>query len=128
MCKRGYANINVAQQLDNIRVQKKERIYLTEDEMQRFLNVIDKPIIYAACATICFTGIRISELCGLKLADVKFGRNEITVVCGKGKKDRTIPMNPELKEILKEYKEEYRCEKSEYFFATKRSKKKVPSI
>lgn len=126
LCRRGYTNVNVAQQLDNIRVQKKERIYLTVEEMQRFLTSIDKPIIYAACATICFTGIRVSELCNLKLSDVRFERSEITVVCGKGKKDRTIPMNLELKGILKEYRDNYRCNKSEYFFATNRSKKLSP--
>ncbi len=103
LVKRGFTQINLADQLDNIHIQKKERIYLTIEEMKDFLSVIDKPVIHAACATICFTGLRISELCNLKLDDVNFERNEITVVCGKGKKDRIIPMNNEIRQITHQY-------------------------
>ena len=86
--------------------------------MKHFLSVIDKPVIYAACSTICFTGLRVSELCSLKLFDVNFDRNEITVVCGKGKKDRVIPMNPEIKQILAKYKKKFRNNNSDNFFST----------
>ena len=126
LCKRGYATENLPHQLDNIRVPKKERLYLTIDEMQSFLSVIDRPIIYAACATICLAGLRISELCNLQIHDVNFHRGEIMVVCGKGKKDRIVPMNGELRRILRRYKDQARCKKSEYFFATQRSKRLSP--
>lgn len=118
LVKRGYTQNNLAGQLDNIHVQKKERLYLTIDEMEQFLSVIDKPVIYAACSTICFTGLRVSELCSLKLEDVNFDRNEITVVCGKGKKDRVIPMNNEIRKILIKYKKKYRNKNSGNFFST----------
>lgn len=118
LVKRGFAQTNLASQLDSIHVQKKERLYLTIDEMKIFLSAIDKPVIYAACATICFTGLRVSELCNLKLDDVNFDRNEINVVCGKGKKDRVIPMNPEIRQILARYKKKYRNKQSDNFFST----------
>ena len=118
LVRRGYTNSNLAKQLDSIHIQKKERIWLTSDEMKHFLSVIDKPIIYAACATICYTGLRVSELCSLTIDDVNFNRNEIYVICGKGKKDRIIPMNEEIRKILKEYAECHRNKNSKNFFST----------
>jgi len=123
LVKRGYTQTNLASQLDNIHIQKKERLYLTIDEMKDFLSVIDKPVIFAACSTICFTGLRVSELCNLKLDDVNFDRNEINVVCGKGKKDRVIPMNNEISQILTNYKNQYRNKESDNFFSTANSGK-----
>lgn len=118
LVKRNYTQINLANQLDNIHIQKKERIYLTIDEMKQFLSVIDKPVIHAACATICFTGLRVSELCNLKFEDINFDRNEIYVICGKGKKDRVIPMNKEIRQILITYVTKYRNKESDNFFST----------
>ena len=112
---------NPTNQLENIHTEKKERIYLTEDEMQRFLNVIDLPLVYAACTTICYSGLRISELCNLKLTDVSFSRQEIHVICGKGKKDRLVPLNSELSNILTTYISHDRNPDSEYLFSSKQS-------
>ncbi len=124
LVKRGYAQQNLAAQLDNIHVQQKERLYLTTSEMKRFLAAIDKPVIYAACATMCFAGLRVSEVCALKIGDVSFERNEISIVCGKGKKDRTIPINDELRTILVEYLREYRNtdKNTDNFFSTSSGK------
>lgn len=113
-----YATDNPSLQLEDIHVEKKERIYLTETEMKQFLDVIDRPIIYAACSTICYSGLRISELCQMKLTDVNFTRNVIHVVCGKGKKDRIIPLNTELKQILENYINHDRNPNSKYLFSS----------
>lgn len=122
----GYTTENPTLWLEDIRVEKKERIYLTITEMQHFLEAIDHPLIYTACATICQSGLRISELCHLKLNDVNFLRKEIHVVCGKGKKDRTISINNELEQILTDYLKHYRDSDSDYFFATKKTGKLSP--
>lgn len=108
-------------QLENIHIEKKERIYLTEEEIQRFLSAITHPIVYASCATICYSGLRISELCNLKLTDVSFSRQEIHVICGKGKKDRIVPLNSELSNILTTYISHDRNPDSEYLFSSKQS-------
>lgn len=113
-----YTTDNPSLQLEDIRVPKKERIYLTMAEMQQFLDVIDRPIIYAACSTICYSGLRISELCQMKLKDVNFTRDVIHVVCGKGKKDRIIPLNTELKQILENYINHDRNPNSKYLFSS----------
>ena len=121
LVRHNYTTENPSLQLEEIHVEKKERIYLTVPEMKQFLDVIDRPIIYAACATICYSGLRISELCQMKLKDVNFTRNVIHVVCGKGKKDRIIPLNTELKEILECYIAHVRNPKSKYLFSSANS-------
>ena len=123
LCKRGYSTDNPSLLLDEIHTPKKERVYLTIDEMQQFLSCIDHPTIYTACTTICFTGLRISELCQLQLEDVNFSRNQIFVQCGKGKKDRTIPIHPQLQPILMDYYNQHRAANSHLFFATPSSGK-----
>lgn len=57
----------------------------------------------AILATFLFTGVRKSELVNLKVSDVRFQERTLRVECGKGGKDRLIPMNTRLIEILKEY-------------------------
>ncbi len=54
----------------------------------------------------CFyaTGIRLSELTGLKEADVDF-RNDTIKVLGKRNKERLIPFGPKLGSLLREYVE-----------------------
>lgn len=126
LVRHNYTTENPSVQLEDIHVEKKERIYLTVAEMQQFLNVIDRPIIYAACSTICYSGLRISELCQMKLKDVNFTRNVIHVVCGKGKKDRIIPLNTELKQILENYIRYDRNPNSKYLFSSTTSGRLSP--
>jgi integrase/recombinase XerC len=53
------------------------------------------------------TGIRLSELTGLQLADVNINRQSIKVL-GKRKKERIIPLSPHLVEELVQYMDVYR--------------------
>lgn len=48
------------------------------------------------------SGMRLSELIGLKMGDVDFHRNSLRVL-GKRNKERIIPMHPETVDCLKEY-------------------------
>ena len=118
----GYCTQNVPRTMGKISVEKKEREYLTIEEMTRLLQSIDHPVIYAVVATISYAGLRISEVCGLKKADVDLQNMELFVHMGKGKKDRIIPISEELGKILLEYKEQSSYNKTEYFFATAHSK------
>ena len=52
---------------------------------------------------LIYTGIRIGELVPLKFRDVDLDQNIITVRKGKGKKQREIPISPELKASYQEY-------------------------
>lgn len=117
----GYCTKNVPRMLGKISVEKKEREYLTIEEMTRLLQCIDHPVVYAVVATILYAGLRISEVCSLKKEDIDLQNMELFVHLGKGKKDRILPISDELGKILSEYKEQSRYNKTEYFFTTPRS-------
>lgn len=71
---------------------------------------------YAIAAILLNTGLRVSELCDLKLSDVKNG--VITVRWGKGAKRREVPMNEQAKEALETWLKARQSD-SDYIFATK---------
>lgn len=64
---------------------------------------------YALLEMLYGTGIRVSELCGLKLMDVDFYNNTI-IVMGKGSKERYIPIHENIKITLLDYLEFGRVE------------------
>lgn len=63
------------------------------------------------------TGIRASELLGLKDSDVSISRGELKVL-GKRNKERTIPFGPELAKMISLYRDlrENTCGSGEFFF------------
>lgn len=56
----------------------------------------------AVLALLYGTGIRVSECAGLRCGRVDLTRLTITV-CGKGGHERSIPLNPQLAEVLRQY-------------------------
>lgn len=52
-------------------------------------------------------GLRVSEVCNLKIWDIDFDRMTITVRQGKGNKDRCLPLSTLLKKGLFQYYNEY---------------------
>jgi site-specific recombinase XerD len=109
---------NVTATLDSIKCPQKERHFLSEEEVNQFIASIKHQLIQLFVQTLYFTGMRISECLHLKVADVDLEKDVIHVVNGKGNKDRRIPINSKLKELLVEYDKNWRID-SEYFFATK---------
>ena len=79
---------------------KKLPVVLSLDETARLLSHMDglrrimAELMYA-------TGMRIIELVRLRIKDIDFDRNQIVIREGKGKKDRTAPLPPELVKDLK---------------------------
>jgi len=61
---------------------------------------------YAILMTFLKSGIRESELADLQIEDVDLLHDELTIREGKGKKERKIPLMPELKRALRRYVEE----------------------
>lgn len=68
------------------------------------------------------TGMRLSELIGLKVGDVDFYRNNLRVL-GKRNKERIIPMHPEMVDWLKLYLGDHG---GDFLFVTERSKPLYP--
>ncbi len=70
-----------------------------------------------------YAGLRINECVNLKLDDVDFNNEEIKVIEGKGNKDRTVPMNDTLIELLEEYLDNGRIEAGTDRFLSSKSGK-----
>jgi site-specific recombinase XerD len=116
---------DIAANMETIKLPKKERNYLTEEEVDRVVAEIHNPIIKTIVIFLYNTGLRISECRNLKLDDVDFEKKVIRVIEGKNKKDRIVPINNQLYVLLKDYLDNVRdAPESDYFFATSRSGKK----
>ena len=76
---------------------------LTIDEVSRVIDAASNLFHYAMLLTMYSAGLRRSELCRLKVADIDSGRMVIRVERGKGGVDREIPLNQKLLTTLREY-------------------------
>ena len=72
------------------------------------------------CEVLYRCGLRISEACNLTPADVDLQEGFIYVQCGKGKKDRYVPLDPETIAWLKRW-EAIRPKESDWYFCNIRS-------
>lgn len=113
---------NIALSVEKIKVQQKERTYLTEEEVERLVHAIDHPLIRLVVIVLYMTGLRISECLNLTVDDVNLEDKVIHVVAGKGNKDRLIPISLRLLPLLQEYVQEKRpTTASPLFFCTKKT-------
>lgn len=113
---------NVAALLEPIKLQKKERIYLSPSEVNQLIKAIDHPLIKVVCQTLYYTGMRISECLNLSLSDVSLDTQVIHIINGKGKKDRNIPISNHLLKIFENYLDTIRPDvDSNNFFATQKT-------
>lgn len=101
--KRDLVKKNYARVIEPIKYIKKERVHLSEEEIEGLIKRVEGEVYKAAIATLAFTGLRISELCNLKYSDVDLQEGIIKVEGGKGAKNRVIPINKKLERRLKEY-------------------------
>ncbi len=87
---------------------------LAEEEV---VNLIMKTVNLkhrALLMTSYSAGLRVSELVGLKVADIDSKRMMLHIRCGKGKKDRMVPLSRVLLGTLREYFQSFRPK--EYLF------------
>lgn len=122
--KNNLCNLNIAMSVEPIKIQRKERTFLSCEEAHTLINAIEHPIVKTVVQTLFYTGLRISECLNLKLEDVDMKNKIIHVINGKGSKNRNIPINVHLLSILQNYVRTYGdSRKSNYFFATEKSGK-----
>ena len=76
---------------------------LAPDEIARFLEAIVGLRNRVALTTAYAAGLRIGEVCRLKVASIDGERKLIHVECGKGGKDRYAMLSPRLLDILRAY-------------------------
>jgi site-specific recombinase XerD len=95
---------NPAETIPRARKEEKDPAVLFKNEYKALLfEAQGNSRDYAILLTFLKSGIRESELAALQLDDVDFIHDELTVREGKGKKERTIPLMPELKRALQRY-------------------------
>ncbi len=103
---------NPCENIINTKIPKKLPIYLTEDEINKLLDIpLNNEYDYrnkAMLELLYATGLRISELINLKVNDVDFDEC-IVRVFGKGKKERIVPIADVALKYLFIYLNEYRA-------------------
>ena len=115
---------NVAATVDFIRMPKREREFLGEEDVFKLIKAVKNPLIKLVTEFLFYTGLRISECLKLKLEDVDLDNKIIMVRMGKGNKDRVVPINQKLYLKLLSYSlHDRKAINSPYFFATKKSGK-----
>lgn len=115
---------NITLSVENIKVQRKERTFLSEEEVEQLVGVIEHDLIRLVIQVLYLTGLRISECLNLTQSTVDLERMVIHVVAGKGNKDRLIPISNKLLPLLQHYTEYERPNtESDLFFCTKKTGK-----
>jgi integrase/recombinase XerD len=90
-------------------------VILSPEEVLRVFAAIRSVKHKAIIATAYAAGLRISEVCGLRIADIDSQRMRIHVRSGKGKKDRYVMLGESLLPLLRQYYQKARP-KGEYLF------------
>ena len=91
---------NPALQVGKMRLARNERIFLTEEEFEAFIECIGHPVSKLLAQTLYYTGLRISEYLKLRLQDVDLEERLIHVRFAKGSRYRAIPINDKLLVLL----------------------------
>ena len=100
-------NLNY-RQIPNMKKEQNIPVILTSEEVVRLfrheLNLRNKAILM----TVYSAGLRVSEVCNLKVSDIDSKSMRIKVRNGKGGKDRHTILSQKNLDILREYWQEYR--------------------
>ena len=104
---------------------------LAEAQVEALLNApeVDTPLGLrdrAMLELLYASGLRVSELVGLRIADVSLAEGVVRVVAGKGGKDRLVPFGEQASEWLGRYLDHARMQllhgaPSDFVFVTRRS-------
>jgi integrase/recombinase XerC len=108
---------------------KRLPVFMKEEEILQLLKALDagaedwRSLNAQTILTVLYsTGIRLSELIGLKTEQIDFSRATIKVL-GKGNKERVLPMSPALVTALHRYadlkKEKFELEQGSFFITDK---------
>jgi integron integrase len=76
-------------------------VVLSREEVNTLLDSVDKPLHSLVLRLLYGTGMRLMECIRLRVKDLDFGRNEITIREGKGRKDRVTVLPAAVLDDLK---------------------------
>lgn len=95
---------------DWARPRKRTRLpeVMSRGEVRQLLSQVKNPKHLALLMTTYATGLRASEVTRLRLSDLSPERGTLRVIRGKGNRDRTVMLSPELWQILAAYIESHK--------------------
>ncbi len=97
--------------------------YLTEEEVRRLMEAAEgNPRDYAIISLLAYSGLRVSELCNLRVEDVDLSERVVYVHSGKGDKDRIVVISEHAAEAIEAYLLT-RDDDLEYLFSSRKSEK-----
>ena len=107
-----YIKTNPTELLETPRINRKLPVYLEVEEIDLMLSHIDRSTAegernLAMLETMYSCGLRVSELISLKISDLHFNDEFISVI-GKGNKQRLIPIGARAVKLIKNYIEQHR--------------------
>lgn len=85
------------------KVPHKKPDILSGTETEKLLGAVRSPVPAMALVTAYGAGLRVSEVCRLRTADIDSKRHLIHVRLGKGGRDRYVALSERLLEMLREY-------------------------
>jgi integrase/recombinase XerD len=94
---------SITDKLKSVSVERKLPVVLSRDEVKRLLNVTYSLKYKAAFSVAYGAGLRIQEVCNLKVSDIDGKRKTIRVEQGKGRKDRYAKLSPALHKLLQQW-------------------------
>jgi len=101
--------------------------YLAGEEVRAILKSCSDIRERLIVELLVYTGIRVSELCSLRINDIDLNGRTIRIRSGKGDKDRIVVFSEEMLSDLRSYISMIRSRmKSEFLFPTSKSKKISP--
>jgi integrase/recombinase XerD len=100
----GYAQVDPFRRVKKPQTPHTEMRVLTQDDMDRLFDSFDKrkrdeQRDYLVVLLTLTTGLRISEVCTAKLADLNLDEGWLKVI-GKGNKERRVPLHPKVRRLL----------------------------
>ena len=101
-------NVNPTKTIQVLKTKKRLPSYVEQDQMHLLLNEIVFPdgfegrTAHLLISLLYQTGMRVSELVNLKIAQINHAGGQLKVL-GKGNKERIIPLNAEMLKSVKEY-------------------------
>lgn len=82
---------------------KKLPVVLSREEVRAVFKLIKHPVLHMALTTMYACGLRISETVRLTVRDIDGDRHQLWVRCGKGGKDRAVPLPDHVLKLLRSH-------------------------
>ncbi len=99
-----YKGLDIARNIKPPKRPKSMPKYLSEEEVKNLLNAArNNPRDYAIISLLAYSGLRVSELCNLRVEDVDLNERVIYVHSGKGDKDRIVVISEHAAEAIENY-------------------------